>query len=80
MDWAKTTARRDEKHLCIGIGCVLYKIIDSNFFSILMFDISSYCYVAPVLILTIWFNFMHRDTMATDITWSLLVVPFTDIE
>ena len=24
MDWAKTTARRDEKHLCLGIGCVLY--------------------------------------------------------
>ena len=24
MDWAKTTARRDEKHLCLGNGCVLY--------------------------------------------------------
>ena len=24
MDWAKRTARRDEKHLCFGIGCVLY--------------------------------------------------------
>ena len=24
MDWAKTTARRDEKYLCLGIGCVLY--------------------------------------------------------
>ena len=24
MDWAKTTARRDENHLCFGIGCVLY--------------------------------------------------------
>ena len=21
MDWAKKTARRDEKHLCLGIGC-----------------------------------------------------------
>ena len=24
MDWAKTTARRDEKHSCFGIGCILY--------------------------------------------------------
>ena len=24
MNWAKTTARRDEKHLCFGIGCGLY--------------------------------------------------------
>ena len=24
MDWVKTTARRDEKHLCFVIGCVLY--------------------------------------------------------
>ena len=24
MDWAKTITRRDDKHLCIGIGCVLY--------------------------------------------------------
>ena len=25
MDWAKTTARREEKHLCLGIGCALYE-------------------------------------------------------
>ena len=24
MDWAKTTARQDEKHFCLGIGCDLY--------------------------------------------------------
>ena len=30
MDWAKTTARRDEKRLCLGIGWVLYKIIDDT--------------------------------------------------
>ena len=24
MDWAKTTARQDETHLCFGIGCCLY--------------------------------------------------------
>ena len=24
MDWAKTTARRDENHLCFGIWCDLY--------------------------------------------------------
>ena len=24
MDWAGTTARRDEKHLSVGIWCVLY--------------------------------------------------------
>ena len=27
MDWTKTTARRDEKHLSFGIWCVLYKIL-----------------------------------------------------
>ena len=31
MDWAKTTARRDEKHLWFGIGCDLDKRIDGNF-------------------------------------------------
>ena len=30
MDWTKTTARRDEKHLCLGIGCALYKRIDGT--------------------------------------------------
>ena len=25
MDWAKTTARRDEKHLSFGIWCDLYQ-------------------------------------------------------
>ena len=24
MDWTKPIARRGEKHLCLGIGCVLY--------------------------------------------------------
>ena len=24
MDWAETTARRDDKHLSVGIWCVLY--------------------------------------------------------
>ena len=28
MDWAKTTARRDEKHLSFGIWCVLYWGVD----------------------------------------------------
>ena len=28
IDWAKTTARQDEKHLCLGIGCVLYYRFD----------------------------------------------------
>ena len=28
MDWANTTARRGEKHLCFGIGCDLYWRID----------------------------------------------------
>ena len=31
-DWTKTTARRDEKHLCLGIGCVLYQRIDGRLF------------------------------------------------
>ena len=31
MAWAKTTARRDEKRLCLGIGRVLYQIIDGTF-------------------------------------------------
>ena len=26
MDWAKQTVRRDEKHLCFGIGCGLYQM------------------------------------------------------
>ena len=30
MDLAKTTARRDEKGLCLGIGRILYKRIDGN--------------------------------------------------
>ena len=30
MDWAKTTAWRDEKHLCFEIGCALYQRIDGN--------------------------------------------------
>ena len=30
MDWAKTTARRDEKYICFGIGCVLYEKIDGR--------------------------------------------------
>ena len=32
MDWAKTTARRDEKRLGLGIGCVLYYRIDGTCF------------------------------------------------
>ena len=28
MNWAKTTARRDEKHLSVGIWCALYKRFD----------------------------------------------------
>ena len=24
MDWVETTARRDEKHVCLEIGCTLY--------------------------------------------------------
>ena len=31
MDWAKTTARREEKHLCCGFECVLYWRIDGIF-------------------------------------------------
>ena len=30
MDLAKTTARRYEKKLCLGIGCVLYQRIDGS--------------------------------------------------
>ena len=30
MDWAKTTARWDEKHLCFGIRCILYQRIDGR--------------------------------------------------
>ena len=30
MDWAKTTARRDEKQLSFGNWCVLYKIFYGN--------------------------------------------------
>ena len=30
MDWSTTTARRDEKHLCFKIRCVLYKITDGK--------------------------------------------------
>ena len=30
MDWAKTTARRDKKHLKFGIWCILYKRFDSK--------------------------------------------------
>ena len=29
MDWAMTTARRDEKHLCLGIWCTLYLTVHS---------------------------------------------------
>ena len=28
IDWAKTTARRNEKHLSLGIWCVLYLRFD----------------------------------------------------
>ena len=31
MDWSKITARRDEKHLCFKIGCVLHKRTDGMF-------------------------------------------------
>ena len=30
MDWAKTTARREGKHLCLGIGCDLYQRIGGS--------------------------------------------------
>ena len=30
MDWAKTTARQDEKHLSFFIWCVLYLRFDGN--------------------------------------------------
>ena len=30
MDWANTAARRDEQHLCFGIGCVLYQRTDGT--------------------------------------------------
>ena len=30
MEWAKTSARRDEKHLSFGIWCALYQRFDSN--------------------------------------------------
>ena len=30
LDWAKTTARRDEKQLSLGIACVLYKRFYGN--------------------------------------------------
>ena len=26
MDWAKTTARRDEKHLSVGIWCLILEV------------------------------------------------------
>ena len=32
MDWAKTTARRDEKHLDVGIRCVLYYMFNGSSF------------------------------------------------
>ena len=28
MDWTKTTARRDENHLSLGIWCTLYQRFD----------------------------------------------------
>ena len=31
MDWAKTTARRDEKHFSFGIWCDLYEKLDGNY-------------------------------------------------
>ena len=34
MDWKKTTASRDEKHLCLGIWCALYYSIYGIFNSI----------------------------------------------
>ena len=30
LDWAKTTARRDEKQLSLGIWCVLYERLYGN--------------------------------------------------
>ena len=30
MDWGKTTARQDEKHLSFGIWCVLYQTFDGS--------------------------------------------------
>ena len=30
LDWATVTARRDEKHLSLGIRCVLYEIFYDN--------------------------------------------------
>ena len=35
MDWVKSTARRDEKHLSFGIWSLLYKRFDGNFKSII---------------------------------------------
>ena len=34
MDWAKTTARRDEKHLSFGIWCPLYQRFYGSFYCI----------------------------------------------
>ena len=36
MDWSKTTARRDKKHLCFGIGCTLYLRTDGSTWSALV--------------------------------------------
>ena len=35
MDWAKTMARRDEKHLAFGICCVLYQGFNGSYSSML---------------------------------------------
>ena len=50
MDYAKTNARRDEKHLSCGIGRVLYKILDGKHrtpynTNVFLFDLTCMGYV-----------------------------------
>ena len=40
MDWTKTTARRDKKHLSLGIWCILYWRFDSTYIAHLSWQLS----------------------------------------
>ena len=41
MDWTKPITRRDEKHLNVGIWCILYSRIGKSFFILFLSDASS---------------------------------------
>ena len=59
MDWTKTTARRNQKHLSFGIWCDLYKMFDN---SVVVVDQQHYVHVdrKQHLDMSHWFGFNYQ--------------------